>query len=293
MQSRISLTAFDYKFNLRTYFDLSIAVNPYLSPLEQVQTFGLPPSSAQPFRAGSFIASVDAGGSVNCPIVSSLCAHSNGTHTECVGHALPGKVTLSKIEPIKPLLTALLLSVTPRPIESAGAGGSDLRSEYPPGKTGDLVVSGDSLEESFKGLSLGADFLSNGALVVRTLPNIDAKRTAQYGGTNPPYFTRCAMQWVLEKSVQHLLMDLPSADREDDSGMLIAHRTFWNLQERALPPELIRQDKSEEKYSSKTITELVYADSSVKDGQYILNLQVSPIDMDAAPSRPLLFSIEI
>jgi len=289
MNSSISLSVEEglYKFNLGSFFDLSIAVNPYLSPLEQVQTFGLPPSSAQPFQVGSFIASVDAGGSVNCPIVSSLCAHSNGTHTECIGHALPGQVTLSKIEPIKPLLTAILISVTPRPIESAGNGGSDLRPEYPPGKTGDLVVSGNALEESFKSLNANSNFLNSGALIVRTLPNINSKRTAQYGGTNPPYFTRCAMQWALEKGVQHLLMDLPSADREDDSGMLIAHRTFWSLQERSL---LAEKDLLE--YSSRTITELIFAESHVKDGQYILNLQVSPIDMDAAPSRPILIPLE-
>ena len=283
----LSTTNNGLNFNVERFFDLSISVNPYLSPLEQVQTFGLPPSTAHPFSIGSFVASVDAGGSVNCPIVSSLCAHSNGTHTECVGHALPGRVTLSNILPIKPLLTAILLSVTPRPIETAGDKEADLRSDYLPGKIGDLVVSGNMLEESFKRLQIEAEFLNKGALIVRTFPNTEMKRIAQYGGTNPPYFTKCAMVWALEKGIHHLLMDLPSADREDDSGMLIAHRTFWGLDEK----------KNEEtsttvfEYSNKTITELIYVDNKINDGEYILNLQVSPINMDAAPSRPILIPV--
>ena len=39
----------------------------------------------------------------------------------------------------------------------------------------------------------------------------------------------------------------------------------------------------------KTITELIYVEDSIKDGTYILNLQVAPFENDAAPSRPVLF----
>jgi hypothetical protein len=41
-----------------------------------------------------------------------------------------------------------------------------------------------------------------------------------------------------------------------------------------------------------TITELAFVPDDVKDGLYLLNLQVAPFDNDAAPSRPLLFRLE-
>lgn len=44
--------------------------------------------------------------------------------------------------------------------------------------------------------------------------------------------------------------------------------------------------------SHRTITEFVYVPSTVNDGYYMLNLQVSPIQLDAAPSRPILFPVQ-
>jgi len=67
--------------------DLSIPASPYAPPRSQVRTFGLPePAAAEDY-------SVDNGASVNCPIAT-MCFHSCVTHTECVGHLLPGRVTL-------------------------------------------------------------------------------------------------------------------------------------------------------------------------------------------------------
>ncbi len=52
------------------------------------------------------------------------------------------------------------------------------------------------------------------AAVVRTLPNDDSKRTREYSGTLPPYLTLDAAQWLASAGVQHLVVDLPSVDRE-------------------------------------------------------------------------------
>ena len=41
---------------------------------------------------------------------------------------------------------------------------------------------------------------------------------------------------------------------------------------------------------NKTITEMVFAGQQVKDGKYLLNLQIPPFVSDAAPSRPILYS---
>lgn len=43
------------------------------------------------------------------------------------------------------------------------------------------------------------------------------------------YFSQDAMCYINALEVKHLLVDLPSVDRENDGGRLAAHRIFWNL----------------------------------------------------------------
>ena len=99
-----------------------------------------------------------------------------------------------------------------------------------------------------------------------------------YSNTNPPYLSEAAAQFLVAKNILHLLIDLPSVDREKDEGKLIAHKTFWNVD-------------GSIRYNA-TITELVYVEDAIKDGSYLLNLQVAPFENDAAPSRPILFRIQ-
>jgi len=75
--------------------------------------------------------------------------------------------------------------------------------------------------------------------------------------------------------VKHLLVDIPSVDKEIDGGTLAFHHAFWNVPEQPI--------------TNRTITELIYVPNEVEDGHYILELQVSNFDNDAAPSRPLLY----
>ena len=84
--------------------DISIAVDPAVSTAavtddagaRGVRAFHLPVPVAPPAQFGDTSIAVDAGASVNCP-VASICFHSCVTHTECVGHMLPGRVTLYDI----------------------------------------------------------------------------------------------------------------------------------------------------------------------------------------------------
>ena len=75
--------------------------------------------------------------------------------------------------------------------------------------------------------------------------------------------------------VKHLLIDLPSVDREQDGGRLISHRAFWNY-----PKEIDLK---------RTITELIYVDNAINDDLYLLNLSLANIVNDASPSRPILY----
>ena len=84
---------------------------------------------------------------------------------------------------------------------------------------------------------------------------------------------------LLTKS--NLICDLPSVDRLDNST-LESHRAFWELNE----------TKVQTSDSKRTITEFAYIDESIKDGFYLLDLQIAPIELDAATSRPILFEVE-
>jgi len=83
-----------------------------------------------------------------------------------------------------------------------------------------------------------------------------------------------------------LLTDLPSMDKEDDGGHLIAHRAFWGLSAGETDPP---EDRST--LTRRTITELVRAPAALLDGAALLNLQVAPIALDAAPSRPVFYPL--
>lgn len=82
----------------------------------------------------------------------------------------------------------------------------------------------------------------------------------------------------LKGGIRHLLIDLPSVDREKDEGKLSAHKAFWNY-----PGDAVRHDA--------TITELIFVENSVQDGLYLLNLQLLNLQLDVSPSRPLLYKL--
>lgn len=116
------------------------------------------------------------------------------------------------------------------------------------------------------------------AIVIRTLPNMRSdKMTKKYSNTNPPYLLEEAAIYLREKGVKHLLIDLPSVDKERDEGLLLSHHAFWNTSGK------IRLDA--------TITEFIYVSNKIKDGAYFLNLMIAPFENDASPSKPVLYEI--
>jgi hypothetical protein len=104
-----------------------------------------------------------------------------------------------------------------------------------------------------------------------------------WSGDDPPFLTTDAMTTVAAGTWRHILLDLPSVDREDDGGLLDNHRRWWGLESgaRATGP----------KPSVRTITEMIYAPDELLDGLYVLSLQIAPFVLDAAPSRPILFPL--
>jgi arylformamidase len=235
------------RVDLSRPIDISI---PLQSGRNHVNAFHLPPVSMEPFRYGSFIGDVSQGGSCNVNTIT-FNPHGNGTHTETVGHITRIKYPIY-LHLREFYFLCRLISLEP------------VRSND------DKIIVKEQLEEILK------DGCSE-SLIIRTLPNDERKLTAQYSGANPPYVDPSASAYVRDLGVKHLLLDIPSIDREDDGGRLLSHRAFWNY------PGDIRTDC--------TITELAYIPSHVADGIYLLNLQVISIDNDASPSKPLLYDI--
>jgi kynurenine formamidase len=226
--------------------------------------FGAAAASAQPVTAGSFVGDVRHGGSCNCSI-HTLVPHCNGTHTECVGHITEERLSVRELA-VRHLSAALLISVTP---ESS--------TDVP----GDKVISLSALQAALGGARL-QDYR---ALVVRTLPNDSSKLTRNYdAGPMPPYFTVEAMRYIVEREIDTLVVDLPSIDRAQDGGKLAAHRLFWGM-----PAGDTTAANATRQHA--TITEMAFIDAAVCDGAYLLNLQVAPFTIDAAPSRPILLPL--
>lgn len=119
--------------------------------------------------------------------------------------------------------------------------------------------------------------LKTDAIIIRSLPNGDWKRGHQWSGINPCYFEAEILRFLRECGYQHLLTDLPSVDREEDGGALAGHHLWWDF------PAHPRKNAS--------ITELIYVPDTCEDGLYMLNLQVAPVEDDAAPSRPIIFPL--
>jgi kynurenine formamidase len=185
--------------------------------------------------------------------------HAHGTHTECLGHITSDFYSINQC--LKQFFfTAELISVEPKKVGE------------------DLVITKEQIEETLH------CNVSTESIIIRTLPNPEAKKHLNYSNTNPPYLEESAAIYIREKGIQHLLIDLPSVDKEHDEGKLLAHKAFWNVKD--------VNNVNEDARFNCTITEMIYVNDDVKDGSYILNLQFASFENDASPSKPILFKIE-
>ena len=97
----------------------------------------------------------------------------------------------------------------------------------------------------------------------------------------PSFFSIDAMQYIVSLGVKHLLVDTPSVDRLLDDGYLSTHNIFWETKGKEFNTNT----------KNKTITEMIFAYEDIKDGSYLLNLQIPGFVSDAAPSRPILYRV--
>ncbi len=215
----------------------------------------------EPVKLGDWIGKVSEGSSTNFNNIF-FNPHGHGTHTECLGHITREFYSINQC--LKQFFfTAELISITPEKIN------------------GDLVITKNQIENSFRKKSTDAE--TSSALIIRTVPNLESKKHKNYSKTNPPYLSAEAAIFIREIGIQHLLIDLPSVDREEDEGKLLAHKAFWNVKD--------VNNLNEDARLNCTITEMIFVENEILDGSYILNLQIASFENDASPSKPILYKI--
>jgi kynurenine formamidase len=273
LNARISVGAREVTVDLTR--PISLAIDLDFSE-QQPRHFGAPLASSRPFAVPGFSGSVERGASCNCDTVT-LIPHCNGTHTESVGHLTREPVDAHRVAPLG-LVPALLVSIAPVAAALGAVVGGETTDPTP--QDGDTLITRRALEKLWPPTTP----FEPRALVIRTLPNRADKRHQDYSNRTPPYLSRNAAELLVERGIEHLVVDLPSIDRSHDEGRLTAHRIFFGLPRAVV--ELAQATRSHA-----TITELAFIPDTVVDGPYLLELQVPALGGDAVPSRPLLYPL--
>lgn len=248
MIATIEANSKKYKIDLTKALDISI---PMRASAKNVNAWYQDPPKIEPVQDGDWTASVAEGADINFNNIS-FNPHAHGTHTECIGHIT------KKVHSVNNSLKQFFFL-------------AEVITVAPEKHKGDFAISKKQIQ-----FALGNK--KREAVILRTIPNTIEKLNQQYSNTNPPYLLEEAAIYLREKGVKHLLIDLPSIDKEKDEGLLLAHHAFWNTAGR--------------KRMDATITELIFVPNAVEDGTYFLNLQIAPFENDATPSKPVLFEIE-
>lgn len=251
MIAEITYRARTFRVDLSKPIDLSM---PLHAGDAQARAWWVDPVRMEPVQADGRTYAVRSGAPVNFRDVH-FNPHGHGTHTESVGHITP------EVHPVGGLLQRYFFMaevVSLRPEERRA----------PDGRTDQVIT--------FEQLRGAIGDVPPEALVLRTLP-INDRRAHDWSGSNPPYLQSTACAWLRSIGVKHLLLDLPSVDREEDGGVLAAHHAFWDY------PHVIDLER--------TITELLHVPPGIRDGEYLLELQLPHLMNDAAPSRPVLYAL--
>lgn len=245
MQFEFNKNGKTYTAQFDVFHDLSIPIDTN-GPL----AWYLNQPEIEAVRDENWVGVVAEGGSVNFRNIH-FNPHGHGTHTEGPGHVEPTVYSIDRA--VKSYhVFASVITVEPEVLEN-----------------GDQVITWEMLKKD-------VESVQPEAVIIRS--SAEDRRNKNWSNTNPTYLQASAAKELANHNVLHILVDLPSVDREQDEGRLEAHKAFWNI------PDNVRMEA--------TITELIHVPADVKDGTYLLNLQIGPFVNDAAPSRPIIFPLE-
>ena len=254
MKATIQHNNSTYNIDLLNPIDISI---PLTNTTENPIAWYIDKPVIEPVKFEEWIGKVSSGMSSTNFNNIQFNPHAHGTHTECLGHITHEFYSVNQALK-KFFFIAELISVAPELIGD------------------DRVITKNQIELALNGKIPEA-------LVIRTLPNSASKLSKKYSHTNPPFLAEEAARFICESGIQHLLIDLPSVDKEKDEGKLLAHKAFWNVTD-------VRNLNEDARFDC-TITEMIYVGNEVVDGSYLLNLQIASFENDASPSKPVLYKI--
>ncbi|MGB3606131.1 cyclase family protein, partial [Psychroserpens sp.] len=172
--------------------DISI---PMRASKSNVNAWYIDEPKIEPVQFDENIMTVAQGAAVNFNTIE-FNPHAHGTHTECVGHITEEFHSVN--QNLKQFFfVAEVVTVAPEKLMK------------------DTVISKKQLQ-----FALGNK--KRDAIVIRTIPNLTDKLSRQHSHTNWTYLKQDAAEFLVKKGIKHLLIDLPSVDREEDGGELRA-----------------------------------------------------------------------
>lgn len=250
----------NFEIDLSNPIDISI---PLTNTDENPIAWYIEKPSIEPVIFGDWIGKVSEGKSSTNFNNIFFNPHGHGTHTECLGHITNDFYSIN--QSLKQFFFfAKLITVEPKKFGE------------------DYVITKEQVQKALSA-STPLSMTKLEAIIIRTLPNQKEKKSRKYSNTNPPYLSEDAAIFIRESEIQHLLIDLPSVDREHDEGKLLAHKAFWNVKD--------THNLNPDARFNATITEMIYVSDEIEDGNYILNLQIASFENDASPSKPILYKI--
>lgn len=254
MKASITIENSNFNIDLNEPLDISLVIEPNENnPI----AWYLNAPKIEPVVMDNWIGSVEKGASTNFNNIY-FNPHGHGTHTECLGHITKDFYSINDC--LKNFFsTALLISIMPEK------------------KNEDLVITKKQIE-----IAIGINDCES--LIIRTLPNLEDKKNKKYSNSNPAYLEEEAAHYIKSLNIKHLLIDLPSVDKEHDEGKLVSHKAFWNVTNVNELNNDARKDA--------TITELIFVPNEIIDGKYILNLMIASFHNDASPSKPIIYKIK-
>lgn len=247
MRTKVEIQGQKFTMDLSKPIDISI---PLSGSSQNPSAWYLSPPEISPVIMDNFVGRVKDGASTNFNTIV-FNPHAHGTHTECIGHITKDFHGIG--DALKEFHFICEL-ITLEPISYQG----------------DLVITKGQLSKALLGKKPTA-------VILRTLPNEKGKLSRQYSHTNPAYLLEDAALFLRQIGVKHLLIDLPSVDKEKDGGALLAHKAFW--------------DFHGDQRLDATITEFIFVPNHIKDNTYFLNLQIVSFVNDASPSKPVLYEL--
>ncbi len=223
---------------------------------DQLNAYGCEPAAMKQ------LLDLELGDAVSCGEWS-LVPHAHTTHLETKAHISSQSSSISKSNINIKCLTDIYI------LRSVAFLSTDETYEGRQ-STSDKVVTAAAFQKQW--LEAAWQHEVKAAIIIVDPPLVDLDTTKiDVSRSNPPYFTKEAIQW-LRLRYEVLLTNLPSIDREEDGGTTPNHQMFFQNEDNL-------------------IVEFLKPAHIEKAEAYLLELQHISVDSDAVPVRPLLYPL--